>query len=153
MNRAGVIPSYFINHIYYWGDRHIAEFLGRRRAQTLDPLGSTVKENLLFTLHSDCPVTPVNPLFSIYTAVNRITRKGEVLGETERISVDQALKSFTIQGAYCSFEERLKGSIAPQKLADFIILSDNPLTVHPSAIKDIRIEATVLGGRIVYGTY
>ncbi len=153
MNRAGVIPSYFINHIYYWGDRHIAEFLGRRRAQTLDPLGSTVKENLLFTLHSDCPVTPVNPLFSIYTAVNRITRKGEVLGETERISVDQALKSFTIQGAYCSFEERLKGSIAPQKLADFVILSDNPLTVHPSAIKDIRIEATVVGGRIVYGTY
>ena len=153
MKRAGVIPSYFINHIYFWGDRHVTEFLGRRRAQTLDPLGSTIKENLLFTLHSDCPVTPVNPFFSIYTAVNRMTREGEVLGETERISVEQALKAFTIHGAYCSFEERIKGSIAPQKLADFVILSDDPLTVHPAAIKNIRVEATVVGGRIVHGGY
>ena len=153
MNRAGVIPSYFINHIYFWGDRHVTEFLGRRRAQIMDPLGSTVKENLLFTLHSDCPVTPVNPLFSIYTAVNRMTRQGDVLGETERISVEQALKAFTIHGAYCSFEECIKGSIAPQKLADFVILSDNPLTVQPAAIKNIRVEATVVGGRIVHGGY
>ena len=153
MNRAGVIPSYFINHIYFWGDRHVAEFLGRRRAQIMDPLGSTVKENLLFTLHSDCPVTPVNPLFSIYTAVNRMTRNGDVLGEAERISVEQALKAFTIHGAYCSFEERIKGSIAPQKLADFVILSDNPLTIEPAAIKDVRVQATVVGGRIVHGGY
>ena len=153
MNRAGVIPSYFINHIYFWGDRHVAEFLGRRRAQIMDPLGSTVKENLLFTLHSDCPVTPVNPLFSIYTAVNRMTRNGEVLGETERISVEQALKAFTIHGAYCSFEERIKGSIAPQKLADFVILSENPLAIEPAALKDIRVQATVVGGRIVHGGY
>lgn len=151
MKQLGVVPSYFVNHVYYWGDRHAAMFLGPERAWRIDPLARSLKEGLAFTLHSDLPVTPVDPLFSIYCAVNRITRQGEVLGPEERISPLAALKAYTTYAAYCSFEEDRKGSIEAGKLADFAILSDNPLTVSPEAIKDIQVDATVVGGQVVFG--
>jgi predicted amidohydrolase YtcJ len=153
MKKLGVIPSYFVNHVYYWGDRHASLFLGPERAQRIDPLGSSMKEGLMFSLHSDLPVTPVDPIFSIHNAVNRTTRSGELLGPAERISVFEALKTYTINAAYCSFEESIKGSIEEGKLADFAVLSENPLTVESGAIKDIRVEATTVGGRLVYGSY
>jgi predicted amidohydrolase YtcJ len=153
MKKLGVIPSYFVNHVYYWGDRHASLFLGPERAQRIDPLGSSMKEGLMFSLHSDLPVTPVDPIFSIHNAVNRTTRSGKLLGPAERISVFEALKTYTINAAYCSFEESIKGSIEEGKLADFAVLSENPLTVESGAIKDIRVEATTVGGRLVYGSY
>lgn len=151
MKRLGVVPSYFVNHVYYWGDRHVSMFLGPERAQRIDPLASSMKEGLIFTLHSDLPVTPVDPLFSINCAVNRITREGQVLGAEERIPPLEALKAYTTRAAYCSFEEHLKGSIEVGKLADFVVLSDNPLAASPEGIKDIQVEATVVGGRVVFG--
>ena len=151
MRRLGVVPSYFVNHVYYWGDRHVSLFLGPERAKRIDPLGSSMEEGLIFTLHSDLPVTPVDPLFSIHCAVNRITREGRVLGAEERIPPLKALKAYTTHAAYCSFEEDLKGSIEAGKLADFMVLSDNPLTVSPEGIKDIQVEATVVGGHGVFG--
>ena len=151
MKRLGVVPSYFGNHVYYWGDRHAAMFLGPERARRIDPLSRSLKEGLIFTLHSDLPVTQVDPLFSMHCAVNRITRQGEVLGPEERISPLAALKAYTSYAASCSFEEDLKGSIEAGKLADFAVLSDNPLTVSPEAIKDIQVEATVAGGQVVFG--
>lgn len=151
MKRLGVVPSYFVNHVYYWGDRHAAMFLGPERARRIDPLARSLKEGLIFTLHSDLPVTQVDPLFSMHCAVNRITRQGEVLGPEERISPLAALKAYTSYAASCSFEEDLKGSIEAGKLADFAVLSDNPLTVSPEAIKDIQVEATVAGGQVVFG--
>ena len=153
MKQLAVIPSYFVNHVYYWGDRHRSLFLGTERAQRIDPLGSSLKAGLMFSLHSDLPVTPVDPIFSIHNAVNRTTRDGELLGPAERISVFEALKAYTINAAYCSFEEGIKGSIEEGKLADFAVLSENPLTVASEAIKDIRVEATTVGGRLVYGNY
>jgi predicted amidohydrolase YtcJ len=152
MKKMGLIPSYFVNHVYYWGDRHKSIFIGPERARRISPLNASLKEGLRFTLHSDLPVTPVDPLFSMYCAVNRITREGEVLGPEERISALEALKTYTTHAAYCSFEEDLKGSIEAGKLADFTILSDNPLTVPPETIKDVRVEGTVVGGRIVFGS-
>jgi len=146
-----VVPSYFVNHVYYWGDRHVSLFLGPERAKRIDPQGSSMEEGLIFTLHSDLPVTPVDPLFSIHCAVNRITREGRVLGAEERIPPLKALKAYTTHAAYCSFEEDLKGSIEAGKLADFTVLSDNPLTVSPEGIKDIQVEATVVGGHGVFG--
>jgi hypothetical protein len=107
----------------------------------------------MFSLHSDLPVTPVDPIFSIHNAVNRTTRDGELLGPAERISVFEAFKAYTINAAYCSFEESIKGSIEEGKLADFAVLSENPLTVESEVIKDIRVEATTVGGRLVYGSY
>lgn len=151
MKELGVIPSYFVNHVYYWGDRHLGIFLGPERARRIDPLQSTVREGLMFTLHSDLPVTPVDPIFSIHNAVNRTTRDGELLGPEERISALEALKAYTIYAAHCSYEEHLKGSIEAGKLADFTVLSANPLSVRPEDIKDIRVVRTVVGGTAVYG--
>ena len=151
MKDLGVIPNYFVNHVYYWGDRHESIFLGPDRSRRIDPLKSTLDQGWKFVLHSDLPVTPVDPLFSIHTAVNRITREGKVLGPEERVPVLEALKAYTINAAYCSFEEKIKGSIDPGKLADFTVLSDNPLTVEPEAIKDIQVLATAVDGRIVHG--
>lgn len=150
MKRLGVIPSFFVNHVYYWGDRHVALFLGPERAARIDPLGTAVAEGLLFTLHSDLPVTPVDPLFSIHCAVNRRTREGMVLGPEERISSPEALRAYTVHGAHCTFEEHHKGTIQVGKLADFVVLSENPLTVPSDRIKDIKVLRTVLGGRTVY---
>jgi predicted amidohydrolase YtcJ len=151
MKSLHAIPSYFVNHVYYWGDRHLALFLGPERAQRIDPLRSSLDAGLLFTLHSDLPVTPVDPLFSIHCAVNRVTREGKVLGPEERISPVDALRAYTVDAAYSSFEEELKGAIAAGKLADFAVLSANPLTPAPESIKDIRVEATAVGGRVVFG--
>lgn len=150
MKRLGVIPSFFVNHIYYWGDRHVALFLGPERAARIDPLGAAVEEGLIFTLHSDLPVTPVDPLFSMHCAVNRRTREGIVLGPGERIFPMEALRAYTVHGAYSTFEEQTKGSIQMGKLADFVVLSENPLRVAPERIKEIKVLRTVLGGRTVY---
>ncbi len=150
MKKLDVVPSFFVNHVYYWGDRHESIFLGPERAARISPLATAIREGLLFSLHSDLPVTPVDPFFSMSCAVNRITRDGKVLGEKECISPYDALKAYTINAAYTSFEEDLKGSIEPGKLADFAILSDNPLTVPFEKIKDIHVLQTVVGGQSVY---
>ena len=146
----GVIPSYFINHIYYWGDRHKRLFVGPERAARMNPLGSSLRKGMLFSVHSDYPVTPIDPIFSIHTAVNRQTRSGEVLGPDECISPLEALKTFTTHAAKCSFEENVKGSLEVGKLADMTILSDDLLAVDPTTIKEIRVLRTVVGGKTVY---
>lgn len=150
MQEAGIIPSYFVNHVYYWGDRHVSLFLGLERARDLDPLASTVAAGLPFTLHSDLPVTPVDPLFSVHCAVNRLTRNGQVLGPDQRIPPLDAIKAYTSHAAFCSFEEDLKGSIESGKLADFVVLSENPVRVASERIKDIKVLKTVVGGRTVF---
>lgn len=150
MKKMGLVPNYFVNHVYYWGDRHVSRFLGLDRAKRINPLGSSYKRGLRFCLHSDLPVTPVDPIFSIHCAVNRTTRAGRVLGERERIPVMEALKAYTINAAYSSFEERKKGSIEKGKLADFIVLSENPLNVPRESIRNIRVLRTVLDGRTVF---
>jgi predicted amidohydrolase YtcJ len=103
-----------------------------------------------FALHSDLPVTPVDPLFSMHTAVNRITREGKILGPEERITPHEALKAYTTDAAFCSFEENIKGSIEVGKLADFVVLSDNPLRVSPKNIKEIQVLQTVVSGCRVF---
>jgi len=150
MKGLGIIPNYFVNHVYYWGDRHREIFLGPQRAGRIDPLGSSLSRGLRFCLHSDLPVTPVDPIFSIHTAVNRITREGNLLGPEERISVLDAIKAYTIHAAYAGFDEGQKGTIEPGKLADFIVLSENPLEVPSSEIKNVEVLETVVGGQTVY---
>ena len=150
MKSLGVVPSYFPNHVFYWGDRHVRLFLGPERAARLDPLGASVRAGLRFTLHADTPVTPISPLHSIHCAVNRLTRNGDLLGPEERISVQDALKAFTVDAAYCSYEENAKGDLSAGKLADFVVLSDDITTVAPQRIRDIKILATYVGGQPVF---
>lgn len=150
MKALGVVGSVFINHVYYWGDRHKRLFLGPERAARIDPLADMKKRRILTTLHSDCPVTPIDPLFSVWVAVNRLTSEGDILGENQKIDVINALKAMTIYGAIMNFTENENGSIEVGKQADFAILEKDPTTVDPLEIKDILIQATIIDGVVVY---
>ena len=150
MKSLGVSPSFFIGHVYYFGERHRTVFLGEERARRLNPLRSAHERGIPFTLHEDTPVTPVNPLLSVWAAVNRLTKDGNVLGEEQRITPHAALRAVTLDAAWQNHEEDVKGSIEEGKLADFVVLSDDPLTVSPVAIRDIRVERTIVGGETVY---
>lgn len=150
MRKLGVAGSFFINHVYYWGDRHEKLFLGPERAARISPLAEAKDLGVLFTLHSDCPVTPISPLFLVWTAVNRVTSSGKVLGAEQRIDVLTALRAMTSYGAELSFEEAETGTIENGKRADFVILDENPLAVDPLRIKDISIAATLKDGKFIY---
>ena len=150
MRELGVSPSFFVGHVYYWGDRHRDLFLGPERGARISPLRSATERGLRFSVHSDTPVTPVDPLLLVWAAVNRITREGKVLGPNERIGVLHALRAVTSDAAWQSFEEQRKGTIERGKLADFVVLAENPLTCPAEALKDIVIEETIVGGRSVW---
>lgn len=93
---------------------------------------------------------PQLPLHTIDSCVNRVTSTGHVLGPDERIPVLDALRSYTINAAYQNFEEDIKGSLESGKLADLVILSENPLECDPDKIKDIEVLETIIGGNTVY---
>ena len=151
-NLAGILPSFYGLHVWNWGDRHRDIFLGPDRAKRISPLRSALKRGILFSNHNDTFVTPIDPLLSVWSAVNRITSSGQVLGEEYTISVMDALRSVTSWAAYQACEETSKGSLEPGKLADFVILEANPLTVAKETIKDIGISATIVGDEVVYGS-
>lgn len=150
MKAIGITPSFFVGHVYYWGDRHRDIFMGPRRAARISPLRSSVTRGIRFTVHDDTPVTPVNPLQLVWAGVNRLTKSNRVLGPHQRVNVREALRAVTIDAAWQNFEENIKGSIEKGKLADFVILAENPLTVRRATIKDIAVIETVVGGRTVY---
>ncbi len=102
------------------------------------------------TVDSGDPIIAADPLFGIWCAVNRKTRAGLLLGPRERITPMEGIRAYTINGAYASFEENLKGSIEPGKLADFAVLEENPCEVDPWHIRDIRVQRTIIGGETVY---
>lgn len=147
---AGMLVSFFVDHVFYWGDYHEEAVLGADRARRISPLASALERKIPFTLHQDTPVVRQDPLFAIHNAVNRRTRSGRILGEEYRISPWEALKAVTIRGAYQLFEENEKGSIAVGKRADFAILDANPLEVPPLEIKNISVLETIKDGTSIY---
>jgi predicted amidohydrolase YtcJ len=150
MKELGITPSFFVGHVYYWGDRHRDIFLGQERAARISPLASALRHGLRFTIHNDTPVTPVNPLLLVWCSVNRLTKDGQVLGPDQRIGVFEALRAVTSDAAWQNHEEKSKGTIEPGKLADFVVLAENPFTVKPERLKDIEIVQTIVGGDSVY---
>ncbi len=148
MKRLGLIPSFFAAHVYYWGDTHIKNF-GIARASHISPAASALAAGVPFTFHQDTPVIEPNMLETVWCSVNRLTKKGVKL-DAEAIPVKEALKAVTINAAYQYFEENEKGSIRPGKRADFVILDQNPLTVPPMKLKDIKVLQTVKDGEIIY---
>ena len=120
------------------------DHLGYERARRLYPLKTLLKEGIRVIGGSDCPMEPLSPLLGIQVAVAR-----EFFPE-ERITVDDALRLYTVNAAYASSEENIKGSIEAGKLADITVLSHDPHAVPPSEIGDIKVEMTIVGGRVVY---
>jgi hypothetical protein len=148
MKELGAATNLFTNHIYYWGDLHYSTFVGPDRAEDMNPAGSAQRLGIPFSLHSDASVTPVDPLFCMWTATARKTMSGRVLGEAERITVPQALHAVTLGAAYLLGQDDKKGSIKTGKLADFTVLDRNPLDVaSPEELKDIKVLGTVMGGK------
>lgn len=150
LKSLGILPSYFPAHTFFWGDWHRDEVLGPERAATISPMRSTEAIDVRYTIHNDAPVVPPNIIFLMHTAVNRTTRSGDVLGPDERISAESALKAVTLWAAYQHFEEDIKGSIEVGKMADFVVLSDNPLTIEPERIRDIDVVQTIKEGETIF---
>lgn len=150
MEHLGVLPNFFIGHVFHWGDRHRDRFIGPERAENLDPLAWADSLGIQFALHSDSPVTPINPLASILTATTRKTSSGKLLGSSQRISIARAWRAYTTDAAYLGFRESEVGDIRVGQWADFVALSQNPLLNGPEAFDDIEIEATLVGGEVVY---
>ncbi|MEC3876193.1 amidohydrolase [Chryseobacterium salviniae] len=147
---VGVIPSYFSTHAYLWGDWHFSSVFGPERAAFISPANSALKAGILFTIHHDAPVTPPDLITAMYAAVNRKTRSGMILGPDERITPLEALKAITINAAYQIQEEDRKGSIKTGKLADFVILDQNPLTIEHDKIRNLKVLETIKEGISVY---
>lgn len=150
MKELGITPSYFHDHVFYWGDFHYESVLGPERGSRISPLQSSVKRDMRFTLHNDAPVSPINPILNIHIAVNRTTRNGRKLGQEYCIDVMEAIKAVTLYGAYQYFDEDIKGSLEAGKLADMVILDRNPLAVPKEQIKDIKVVATIKEGKTIY---
>lgn len=147
--RFGMIPSFFVDHVYYWGDTHL-ENLGRDRADNISPAGWADELGLTYTFHQDTPVLLPNMLKTVRTAVERITRNGVRLGENHRISIYNALKAVTTNAAYQYGEEDVKGSIEENKYADFVLLDRNILNTAVEEITDIKVVATISRDEILY---
>ncbi|MFK7876127.1 MAG: amidohydrolase [Paracoccaceae bacterium] len=144
----GVCCNIFSNHLWYFGDQHIALTMGANRAQYMNAARTALDTGVHIALHSDAPVTPLGPLFTAWCAVNRLTMTGASMGAAERITVDEALHAITLGAAYTLRLDAEIGSIEPGKIADFAVLGEDPTTVDPVALKDIPVLGTVSGGQV-----
>jgi predicted amidohydrolase YtcJ len=153
MEALGVAANIFIYHVHYWGDLHREKFLGPNRAAMMNALNSAKRNGLKYTVHSDSSVTRLDPLFAIWVGATRKTMSGFVLGPDERISVEDGLRAVTETAAYFMHQDDIKGTIAQGKLADFTVLAENPLDVPVDHVKDIKVQATIVGGKTFPVTY
>lgn len=149
MAELSMIPSIFVAHVYYWGDVHVKN-LGKKRGNHISPVKSAIERGLCVNFHQDAPVVKPLMLHTIWTAVNRISRRKNVIGADQRISVYEALKAVTINTAYMYGEEERKGSLRVGKLADLVVLSENPLKAEPMSIRDIQVLETIKEGKTLY---
>ena len=147
MKALGMCVNLFPNHHFYWGDQHYALTVGPERAERMNACATASALGVPYAIHSDAPVTPLGPLFTAWCAVNRRTASGRVLGVSERIGVDEALRTITLGAAYTLKLDGEIGSIEAGKRADFCVLEDDPRELGAAHLKDARIWGTVQGGR------
>jgi predicted amidohydrolase YtcJ len=150
MNELKIIPSYFSTHTFYWGDWHRDSVFGQDRAMRISPTKSTLSRKMPFTVHNDAPVVPPDMIRLLWSTTNRKTRSGKVLGEEQKISTYEALKAITINAAYQHFEDDIKGTIEVGKLADLVVLSENPLSMQTQDLLNLSIIATYSHGQKIY---
>ena len=148
MKALGVIATPFCTYVYYHGEK--MRYYGDDRVNWMFAQRSFLDNGVISTGATDYPPGPFQPLMGIQSCVTRTDMEGNEWGVNQRISVEEALKVYTLHGAYASFEEDTKGSIQAGKLADFVVLGQNPIDVDPLSIKDIPIIKTVIGGKVVY---
>ncbi|MFQ7119699.1 MAG: amidohydrolase family protein [Intestinibacter sp.] len=147
VKKLGMIPSFFVAHVYHWGNIHVQNF-GLERASQISPAKAALDLGIKFTFHQDAPVIEPNMLETIWIACNRKMKDGTVLGEEQRIPVLTQLKR-NKNAAYQYFEEDIKGTIKENKLLT-IILDKNPLKVDVDDIRNIKVVETFKEGNSIY---
>ena len=148
MRALGAVATPFCTYVYYHGEK--MPFYGEERLRWMFAQRSFLDYGVVATGATDYPPGPFEPLLGIQSCVTRTDSTGKVWGANQRVSVEEALKIYTINGAYASFEEDIKGSIEVGKLADLVVLGADPTQVDPMTIKDIPVERTIVGGRTVH---
>jgi len=149
LKSLGIFPSMFPMHTFYWGDWY-KQIVGPEQAARISPMRSILDAGLHATSHTDAPVALPNLMQVAWATVNRTSRSGSVIGPDERVSPYEAIKMITLWGAEQFGEQASKGSLEPGKLADMVILSDNPLTIDPTRINTIVVLETIKEGNTVY---
>ena len=150
MAKMKVIPSFFSAHTFFWGDWHRDSVFGTERASRISPTATSLEKGIIFTLHNDAPIVPPNMIRLLWATTNRTTRSGQVLGAEQKISTLDAIKAITVNAAYQYFEEDIKGTIEVGKQADFVILSENPLTISSTDLLDVTVERTIARGKTIF---
>ena len=150
MRELKIIPSYFSTHTFYWGDWHRDSVFGEERAMRISPTKSSINRNMPFTVHNDAPVVPPDMIRLLWSTTNRKTRSGKVLGEEQKISTYAALEAMTINAAYQHFEDDIKGTIEVGKQADLVVLSEDPLSIHPEKLLNLKVVATYSKGTEIF---
>ena len=148
--RLGIFPSLYPMHTFYWGDWHSSSVAGPELAKFISPTGTLYRAGIKFSIHSDAPVTFPNAMRILHSATNRVTRSGVILGPEERLDALTALKAMTIWPAYQHFEENSKGSIEKGKVADLVVLSQNPITLPREQLLELKVMETIKDGESVY---
>ena len=135
------------NFTYTLEGRYVANLDGVRLEHN-NPLRSPLDHGVFLALSSD--ILPIGPAVGLYGAVTRKGMSGRVFGESEKLSIEEALRAYTRNGAYLTFEEGSKGALEAGRMADLVILAQDPLTIEADALLDLQVDATFLGGRLVY---
>ena len=142
------IPNPFSTYVYYHGEKMVE--YGAERLERMFAVRSFLDAGIRVTQTSDYPPGPFEPMMALQSSVTRTDMNGDVWGPSQRITVEEAIRVGTLHGAYASFEENEKGSIEPGKLADLVVLGQDPTRVDPMALIDVPIERTMVGGRWVW---
>jgi predicted amidohydrolase YtcJ len=150
LGRAKKDGVVLVFHSYMWEYGDILASYGPKRLSMMHAYRNAIDMGIPMAGHSDSPISAADPLLRIQDMVTRTSSQGVVVGGNQKVSVDEAIKVWTLDGAYATFEENIKGSITPGKLADFVVLQKDPRKVQPNTIKDIVLEATYVGGDKVY---
>jgi hypothetical protein len=144
----GAIPTPFSTYVYYHGEK--MRNYGSERLNRMFAVRSFLDEGIRVTQASDYPPGPFEPMMALRSEVTRTDLKGNIWGPRQRVTVEEAIRVGTLHGAYASFEENLKGSIEPGKLADLVVLGRDPLKEQPLSLVDIPVHRTMVGGRWVF---
>jgi predicted amidohydrolase YtcJ len=148
MKALNVIPVPFSGYVYFHGD--VMHFYGTERTEHMFPMRSFLDAGLRPTDSSDYTASPADPMMWLRSQLTRTDMKGNVWGANQRITLEEALRCGTLNGAYASFEENIKGSFEPGKLADLVVLAQDPFQTEPSALTEVAVERTMVGGKWVY---
>ena len=150
LDELDIFPSLFPMHTFYWGDWHRDRTVGPANADNISPTGWVRERGMMFSTHHDAPVAFPDSMRVLSATVTRRTRSRDILGSDQRVDVLTALKAMTIWPAYQHFEEDSKGSLEPGKLADFVILSQDPTAIDPETLHQVEVTETVKNGVTIY---